>query len=74
MPGLVGGDAARPQRGTLTGAGVAAAPVQPQQAEAVRVLREFWRRMASNDFGQVDFWPEPFVAAPNRAQLVEPIE
>jgi hypothetical protein len=53
---------------------VAAAPVQPQQAEAVRVLREFWRRMASNDFGQVDVWPEPFVAAPNRAQLVEPIE
>lgn len=135
---------------------MAATPVEPQDAEAVRVLREFWRRMASNDFEsvagllaahytldwpqsnerirgaqrfvemnraypahgpwrfevhrivgndteavsdvgvtdgvqrgraitfssvaagcitrQVEFWPEPFAAAPNRAHLVEPIE
>lgn len=53
---------------------MATAPGEPQEVEAVRVPREFWRRMTSSVFGQLEFRPERFAAAPNRAHLVEPIE
>jgi len=49
---------------------------------AERVVREFWRLMASNDFGSVAAvlaedlvveWPQPFAPPEHRRHLAEPL-